>query len=148
VPAPATVHLRIGELAERAGTTPRTVRYYEEIGLLDGGRDRDPGRHRTYTEADLDRLRELLRLKELLGLSLEELKEIVAAEDARAALRAEWHAAPPPRRRRQILGEALDHIERQLALLARRREQVAALEAELADRRARIEERLAEEGGV
>ena len=82
--------LRIGEVAKLTGTTPRTIRYYEEIGLLPAAGDREPGAHRTYEEGDVERLTELLRLKDLLGVSLEELKELVTAEDARAALRREW----------------------------------------------------------
>ena len=49
--------LRIGDVAELLGTTPRTIRYYEEIGLLRGARA--PGRpHRLYDEDDVERLRE------------------------------------------------------------------------------------------
>ena len=73
--------LRIGEVARLAGTTPRTIRYYEELGLLPAAGERRPGAHRTYAEADVERLTELLRLKDLLGLTLEELKELVEAED-------------------------------------------------------------------
>ena len=69
--------LRIGDVAKLAGTTPRTIRYYEEIGLLPAAGDREPGAHRTYEEGDVERLTELLRLKDLLGISLEELKELV-----------------------------------------------------------------------
>jgi DNA-binding transcriptional MerR regulator len=68
--------LRIGEVAELTGTTPRTIRYYEEIGLLPSPAARETGRHRTYTPEDVDRLKELLRLRELLGVSLDELKEL------------------------------------------------------------------------
>src|SRR5918911_4446584 len=99
--------LRIGELARLAGTTPRTVRYYEEIGLLHEAGARESGAHRTYTEGDLERLREILRLKQLLGLTLEELKRVVEARDARAALRAEWHATDDPAARERIIEEAL-----------------------------------------
>ncbi len=45
--------LRIGELAELTGTTPRTIRYYEEIGLLPGA-EREQGKHRLYAERDVD----------------------------------------------------------------------------------------------
>ena len=58
--------LRIGEVAERAETTVRTVRYYEEVGLLPGSEERSHGQHRSYSEADVERLREILQLKELL----------------------------------------------------------------------------------
>jgi DNA-binding transcriptional MerR regulator len=143
--APQAGGLRIGELAERAGTTARTIRYYEELGLLPQEPDRDAGRHRLYGEGDVDRLRELLRLKELLGLTLDELREVVAAEEARGALREEWHAGEPSaQRREQILAEALTHIDRQLGLLRRRRDKLAELERELSERRELVGERLRE----
>lgn len=137
--------LRIGDVARLAATTPRTIRYYEEIGLLPAARGREPGAHRTYAEADVERLTRLLRLKDLLGLSLEELKALVEAEDARAALRREWRGGvEDPVRRRQILDESLGHISRQLELLRRRRDEIASLEAELLAKRRRVRERLRE----
>jgi MerR family transcriptional regulator, repressor of the yfmOP operon len=137
--------LRIGDVARLAGTTPRTIRYYEEIGLLPSAGDREPGAHRSYAEADVERLTELLRLKDLLGVSLEELKELVAAAEARAGLRREWHGGvEDPVRRRQILEESLDHIRRQLDLVRRRREEIGRLEAELLAKREEIGGRLEE----
>jgi len=130
--------LRIGEVARLAGTTPRTIRYYEELGLLPAAGERRPGAHRTYAEADVERLTELLRLKDLLGLTLEELKELVEAEGARAELRREWHGGvEDPVRRRQILEQSLAYTARQLELVRRRRDEIAKLEAELAARRKR-----------
>jgi DNA-binding transcriptional MerR regulator len=135
--------LRIGEVARLAATTPRTIRYYEEIGLLSATSGREPGVHRTYAEADVERLTELLRLKDLLGVSLEELKALVEAEDARAVLRREWQGGvEDPVRRRQILDESLGHIARQLELVRLRRDEIAALEAELVARRRRVQSRL------
>ena len=139
--------LRIGEVADRLGTTTRTIRYYEEIGLLGSpaARDREAGRHRTYEEADVEHLRDALRFKELLGLSLDELKQLLEAEEARAALRAEWHERNPgTRRRREILEQALGHIDRQLELVRRRRRDIDQLEGELADKRAAVRRRLRE----
>ena len=137
--------LRIGEVAELTGTTPRTIRYYEEVGLLPVAPGREPGAHRLYDAEDVERLRELLSLKELLGLSLEELRELVAAESARAELREEWRSGDPdPVRRRQILEESLSHIARQLELIRRRREQIERLEGELVAKRRRVRERLRE----
>ena len=49
------MRLRIGQVATRSGVTPRTIRYYEELGLLPAS-DREQGKHRTYTEADIERL--------------------------------------------------------------------------------------------
>jgi len=130
--------LRIGEVAKLAGTTPRTIRYYEELGLLPAAGERRPGAHRTYAEADVERLAELLRLKDLLALSLEELKELVEAEGARAELRREWHGGvEDPVRRRQILEQSLTYTARQLDLVRRRRDEIAKLEAKLVARRKR-----------
>jgi len=136
----AAGELRIGEVAKLAGTTPRTIRYYEEIGLLPIAGGREPGAHRTYAEADVERLTELLRLKDLLGLSLEELKELVEAEGARAELRREWRGGvEDPVRRRQILEQSLNYIARQLDLVRRRRDEIAMLEGELVGRRKRAQ---------
>jgi DNA-binding transcriptional MerR regulator len=143
--AATPVGLRIGDLARRAGTTPRTIRYYEELGLLPAAAGRDAGRHRTYTEGDVERLEQLLRLKDLLGLTLDELRDVVEHEDARSALRQEFrHGTPSRARREEILTEALEHIAHQLALVQRRRDKLDALETELEDTRARLRERLLE----
>jgi DNA-binding transcriptional MerR regulator len=137
--------LRIGQVAALTGTTPRTIRYYEEIGLLPAAPEREPGSHRLYLEADVDRLREVLRLKRLLGLSLEELRELSAGEAARAARLAEWRGGvEDPVRRRKILEEGLAYVERQLELLRRRRDELDELERELVARRRRLRTRLRE----
>jgi MerR family transcriptional regulator, repressor of the yfmOP operon len=137
--------LRIGDVAQLTGTTPRTIRYYEEIGLLPANGSRSRGAHRTYAESDVERLQELLRLKDLLGVSLDELRELIAAEDARATLREEWQSGvQDPVRRRQILEEAVTHIGHQLELVRRRRDEIADLEGELIARRRRLRDRLRE----
>jgi MerR family transcriptional regulator, repressor of the yfmOP operon len=140
--------MRIGELAKAAKTTPRTVRYYEEIGLLPGGGERSAGQHRTYTEADAERLAEILRLKDLLGVSLEELRGLVEAEEARAVLRREFYESEDPARQREILDEALGHIGYQLDLVRRRQAELTKLEDELKGRRRRIRRRLSQNGNA
>jgi MerR family transcriptional regulator, repressor of the yfmOP operon len=137
--------LRIGDVAQLTGTTPRTIRYYEEIGLLPATGSRARGAHRAYAESDVERLQELLRLKDLLGVSLDELRELIAAEDARATLREEWQSGvDDPVRRRQILEEAVTHIGHQLELVRRRRDEIADLEGELIAKRRRLRDRLRE----
>jgi MerR family transcriptional regulator, repressor of the yfmOP operon len=133
--------LRIGEVAELTGTTARTIRYYEEIGLLTGA-ERAHGKHRWYSEADVERVREIVRLKDLLGLSLEQLSQLLEAETARAELRREYHRTDNPRRRKKILEQALEHISTQLQLVRGRRSELERLEDELLERTSRIEEAL------
>jgi DNA-binding transcriptional MerR regulator len=131
--------MRIGELARAAGTTVRTIRYYEEIGLLPAAGVREAGAHRNFTEEDVDALRDVLRLRDLLGLSLDELRAVVADESARPVLREEfWDDGTGPARRTQILDEFEAILDRQAELLERRRTQLDELHAELLDRRERI----------
>jgi DNA-binding transcriptional MerR regulator len=139
--------LRIGEVAELVGTTPRTIRYYEEIGLLPGAADRAQGKHRCYTQADVERVREIVRLRDLLGLSLEQLSRLLEAETARAALRREWAVAESGVQRRRILEEALEHVGTQLELVCDRRRELEQLESELVARRESIHARFAELDG-
>jgi MerR family copper efflux transcriptional regulator len=67
---------RIGELAQKAGVTARTIRYYEELGILSPP-SRPQARHRRYSEKDLLHLRRVQQLKDY-GLSLGEIREIFA----------------------------------------------------------------------
>jgi len=136
--------LRIGEVAERVGTTVRTVRYYEEVGLLPGSEDRAHGQHRSYSEADVERLREILQLKELLNLSLDELRGLVEAEEARAVIRERYRSSTDAAEREDLLVAAAGHLDRQLALIRDRRTALGELEERLAERRERVAERLAE----
>jgi DNA-binding transcriptional MerR regulator len=136
--------LRIGELAELTGTTPRTIRYYEEIGLLPTAEEREQGKRRLYAESDVERLQELIRLRDLLNLSLDELSQLVAAEAARAELRREFHEAEDPAERRQLLDQALDHICTQLKLVRGRKQELERLERELVARQRRLRGRVRE----
>jgi MerR family transcriptional regulator, copper efflux regulator len=67
--------MRIGELADQAGVTPRTIRYYEGLGLL-GPSEREGQGFRYYTETELTRLKKIDALKQF-GLTLEEIGEVI-----------------------------------------------------------------------
>ena len=142
--ATAEKALRIGEVAELTGTTPRTIRYYEEIGLLPGEAGRLQGKHRVYTEADVDRINEIRRLRDLLGLSLEQLKAVLEAETARAELRRAYRETEDPAAQHAILTESLGHISTQLELVRNRRRELEQLDAELAEKRKAVKRRLKE----
>ncbi|HZG94716.1 MAG TPA: MerR family transcriptional regulator [Mycobacteriales bacterium] len=88
--------MRIGQLAERAGVTTRTVRYYESLGLLPvPARE---GSHRTYGEPDIARLRRIELLKRL-GLSLDEVGEVISA-----------YAEESPRAKRRVADVLRRHL--------------------------------------
>ncbi|MBA2392779.1 MAG: MerR family transcriptional regulator [Ktedonobacteraceae bacterium] len=67
--------MRMGDLTQRARVTPRTVRYYESIGLLPPGEREGHGQH-SYTEETLARLQKIDQLKKL-GLSLDEIRDVI-----------------------------------------------------------------------
>ena len=67
--------MRIGELAERAGVTPRTIRYYESLHLL-GPCQREGDGFRYYTDAALCRLQKIDALKQL-GLGLDDIASVI-----------------------------------------------------------------------
>ena len=75
--------MQIGEVAERTRLSLRTIRYYEEVGLVTPS-SRTAGGFRLYSEADVERLRLVRRMKPL-DLSLEEMKDILGALDGLAA---------------------------------------------------------------
>jgi DNA-binding transcriptional MerR regulator len=134
--------LRIGEVAELTGTTPRTIRYYEEIGLLPGAEDRTQGKHRCYTEADIARIKEIVRLRDLLGLSLEQLSTLLEAESARAELRREYRETDDAGEQRRILEQSLGHIATQLGLVRDRKRELEQLAGELVDKQRHVKAKL------
>lgn len=84
--------MQIGEVAERTGLSLRTIRYYEEVGLVEPSA-RTPGGFRLYTEPDVDRLNLIKRMKPL-GFQLDEMRELMAVLDPpRGDAQAEQRAA-------------------------------------------------------
>ena len=146
-PADQQRPLRIGEVAELTGTTPRTIRYWEEIGLLDPAPERAQGKHRCYTASDVERVREIIRLRDLLGLTLEQLSQLLEAESARAHLRDELKQTEDPAERKRILEELLHHISSQLDLVRGRLTELHDLAAELEDKQRRVTAKIAEIDG-
>lgn len=135
--------LRIGEVAALTGLTPRTIRYYEELGLL-SPLTRTEGDYRLYSRGDVARLEEIARLKDLLGFSLAEIKQIVEGEEARNQLRMEYHATTDIGTRLSRLAEAVTVTQGQLALLDRKMSRMGELRSELAARLARYEQKKVE----
>jgi MerR family transcriptional regulator, repressor of the yfmOP operon len=108
--------IRISDAAAAAGVSPRTLRYYEELGLLTPSLY-TPGGERRYTESDLTQLQRILELREVLGMNLDEIKEFLSFETRLEVLRRDYRAkkdATTPRSRdeqKATLEEALELIE-------------------------------------
>jgi DNA-binding transcriptional MerR regulator len=72
--------LRVGAVAERLGVSPRTIKYYEELGLVQP-EARSPGGFRLYGGEEVERLERILRMKGI-GYSLATIRELLAVRDA------------------------------------------------------------------
>jgi MerR family transcriptional regulator, repressor of the yfmOP operon len=134
---------RIGEAAERAGASPRTLRWYEEIGLL-VPTGHSTGGARRYSQDDLVRIVHIRELQSLLGLDLGAIRDILVGEDALDGLRREYRAGPEAVRRREILLEASGINEKLRAVVAGRQELLATMTRALEEKSARYVELLAE----
>lgn len=109
-------YLRIEQVAARTGLTKRTLRYYEEIGLL-AAPSRTEGGYRLYSERDIQELERIKRLKDLLGFSLAEIREIAHAEEEREHVRAAWVNQPDPKARLEWLDRLDEQNKRLLRLV-------------------------------
>jgi DNA-binding transcriptional MerR regulator len=105
VPTGSACH-RIGEVARQAGVTTRTLRYYQELGLLDPA-GQSPGGDRRYSDGDVARLQRIIELRKVMGFDLERIQEILRAEDRLVQLREEAEHGISEDRRREILAEAI-----------------------------------------
>ncbi len=97
----------IGEVAKNAKVTTRTLRYYQEMGLLQPSDVTRRG-NRLYSAADIERLQRILELRDVMGFDLERIRLILQTEDRLAELRAEARRGISPTRRREMVGEAID----------------------------------------
>lgn len=134
--------LRIHEVAEETGLTPRSIRYYEELGLLRPAA-RSEGAYRLYDALDLEQLRFIKGLRDDAGLSLADIGQVVEDEESRRRAGAALKVTEDPAERRRILLERLASVEglhgRLTAKLARLQAMVDDVEA----RRGRLYDLLA-----
>lgn len=107
---------RIEQVAARTGLTKRTLRYYEEIGLLPPP-TRTEGGYRLYSEADVQHLVRIKRLKDLLGFSLAEIREMANAEEEREHVREAWRRETDPHAQLEWLDRTETLTRRQLRLV-------------------------------
>lgn len=126
-------YLQIGEVAERTGVTQRTLRFYEEKGLLKPPSRMDGG-FRLYSEDDVKRVQRIRKMQDLLGISLADIKEMVDAEGILRELRAQFNpAAELPEKRRQ-LEKAIEVTDTQHAIVKQKIKHMREMEAQLEER--------------
>jgi DNA-binding transcriptional MerR regulator len=136
--------LRIGEVAALTGVTPRTLRYYEELGLIAPDSRDTPAQGRRYSPGEIERVRRIKEMQEYLGVGLFEIRDALQAEDRLLGLRAAYRRTSSPEAQVALLQEAVEVVERQLQQIKERIERLSVLRAELEEKRTRHLNRLAE----
>ena len=124
--APPARLLRIHEAAAEVGLTARSVRYYEEVGLLRPAA-RSEGDYRLYDPTDLERLRFIKGLRDDAGFSLAEIAQLLEDEDARERGHEAYHATTDPAERLQILRDRVASFEHQIEMLRTKIERLQAM---------------------
>jgi DNA-binding transcriptional MerR regulator len=114
--AATTGLLRIQEVAAQIGATPRSVRYWEEQGLLTPAA-RSDGDYRLYDTTDVERLRFIKGLRDDAGFSLAEIAQLLEDEAARERGHEAYHATTDPAERLQILRDRAARYEHQIKML-------------------------------
>jgi DNA-binding transcriptional MerR regulator len=144
--APTTTEpdlLRIQEVSAETGLTTRTIRYYEELGLLKPAA-RSEGSYRLFDPDDLERLRFIKGLRDDAGFSLAEIGQLLEDDLARVRNRSRFRSTTDTTERRAILEDAMDRVDRQVATLQTKIDRLEAMIAEAHARRAHLENHLAE----
>ena len=126
-------YLQIGEVAERTGVTQRTLRFYEEKGLLRPPTRMDGG-FRLYSEDDVTRVEHIRQLQNLLGVTLAEIKEMVDAEEVLQELKAQYRPEADVSEKRRQLQKAIDVVTRQHGIVSQKAEQMSEMKGQLEDR--------------
>jgi DNA-binding transcriptional MerR regulator len=106
----------IEQVAIRTGLTKRTLRYYEEVGLLPPT-GRTEGNYRRYSEADVQRLVRIKELRDLLGFSLSDIRELIEAEDERGQIKLAYKQETDTEAKLAQLDRADELIRQQLHLI-------------------------------
>jgi DNA-binding transcriptional MerR regulator len=133
VPDSSEAYLQIGEVAERTSVTQRTLRFYEEKGLLRPP-TRMEGGFRLYSEDDVRRVKHIRRLQNLLGLTLAEIKDMVEAEEILRELKAQYRPEADIAEKKQQLQKAIDVVTRQHGIVSQKAEQMSEMKAQLEER--------------
>ena len=135
---PAVPLLRIQQVAADVGLTTRSIRYYEELGLLKPAA-RSEGSYRLYDDDDLERLRFIKGLRDDAGFSLAEIGQLLEDEAARARNRERFRSTNDPDERTAIVKDAFVRIDRQIAILRDKIGRLETMVTEAEGRRAHLE---------
>ena len=123
-PPPEQAYYTIEQVAQRTGMTKRTLRYYEEMGLLPPT-GRTEGNYRRYSDEDILLLKRIKELRDLLGFSLTDIRTLLDAEDERGQIKLAYSQETEATTKVAQLDRADELIREQIQLIEQK---VSALE--------------------
>jgi len=139
---PTETTLKIQEVAAEVGLTTRSIRYYEEIGLLAPARS--GGAYRLYEREDVERLRFIKGLRDDAGFSLAEIGQLLEDEAARLRNKARFKATDDPTERRALALDGIARIDRQIETLRAKITRLRGMINDAQARRAKLAGRVEE----
>ncbi|AZN38718.1 MerR family transcriptional regulator [Paenibacillus albus] len=128
---------KIDDVAKASGLTKRTIRYYEELGLLPAP-ERTDGGTRLYTQMHVERLRQLVDARDVLGFSLQELVDFVAIREEIIQHRDAYHQIEEAELKRGKLLEVGEMLDKQLAMIDIKLEKIAGFRKEIEKLQVRV----------
>ena len=135
--------LRIQEVASELGLTTRSIRYYEELGLLSPAA-RSEGAYRLYDASDIERLRFIKELRDDAGFALADIGQLLEDEAARGRSREAFAHTVDRDERRALVTDSLARADRQVGILQAKIDRLEAMVQDAEGRRARLRARLAD----
>ncbi|SFC88675.1 DNA-binding transcriptional regulator, MerR family [Bacillus sp. OV322] len=133
--------MKIDDVAKRSGLTKRTIRYYEQIGLLPSP-PRTEGGTRLYTQDHIDFLEKITNAKEVMGFSLQELQQFIALSDTLELQKLNYRQVKGTAEQTEKLRMVLQTVEEKLELIEQKKKNMLAVEEELITLRDRAKEAL------
>ncbi len=128
--------VRIGVVAVQIGISERTLRYYEEFGLVVPSAY-SRGGARLYDDKAINRVARIRTLQSLMGFNLEEIKDILAAEDHLDEIRTEYRSASGPKD--ELLEDAMNTLKNLRAKVMEKQDRLQMFQDDLQMRLAKIQ---------
>ncbi|BDG48882.1 MULTISPECIES: MerR family transcriptional regulator [Parageobacillus] len=135
---------KIDDVAKETGLTKRTIRYYEEIGLIKPPKRSEKGT-RLYSEEDIEQLKKVIAAREVLGFSLQELHHFLTLKEAIESHRFEYRNAVNQDEKKQELQNIASNLRKQIDMLKQKMKKMLELKNELEQLEQRIQTILQEE---
>lgn len=129
--------LKIDDVAKETGLTKRSIRYYEEIGLMKSP-ERSEGGIRLYTEEDVEQLKNIILAKKVLGFSLQEIQEFLQIHDQVIKHRSNASSSMDDSLRQAELTHMAEAVNKQLELVDYKIAEMKKVREELASLSGRI----------